>query len=339
MPTVRFTLPRNIVIEAAIEFALKLQNPIEADTVVLDAGAIEWSEPFGMLYLSAAICDLRSRRPDLKVYAENFTDQTYLLHMGFFQQCGFKVGKKPGQATGSDTYLPITTIDLSEIARRAAVRGLFVQDEIESVSKRLTSMLLQKEEGGDLFDTLNYAFRELGRNVVEHSQSKSMAFCAQYWPTKNHVEVCIVDGGVGIFRTIHSNPYLEITSDADAVNAALLPGISGKAIREELAFDNPWENSGYGLYMMSRLCADGGSFFMASGTSGIRITNHRRDMINVGFNGTSVRLFLNIEKLRKLEDMLRDYAKEGSAIAREITGKADANPSRASLMVRRLFCK
>jgi hypothetical protein len=83
----------------------------------------------------------------------------------------------------------------------------------------------------------------------------------------------------------------------------------------------------------------GSSFFLASGMSEIYIADNSKSMIDVIFKGTAVRLFLNVEKLRGLTEMLNNYAREGTAVAKEVTGRTDASPSRASLMVHRLFCK
>lgn len=66
------------------------------------------------------------------------------------------------------------------------------------------------------------------RNVVEHSKLDLIEYCGQYWPSRHMVEVAILDVGNGVRRGLRHNPYLNISSDRDALHLALLPWVSGK---------------------------------------------------------------------------------------------------------------
>ena len=84
------------------------------------------------------------------------------------------------------------------------------------------------------------------------------------------MEVAILDVGLGVRHGLRNNPDLNITSDRDALHLALLPGISGKMYRGVKRRSNDaWQNSGFGLYMTSRICRAGGSFFIASSGAGM----------------------------------------------------------------------
>ncbi|WP_092949868.1 hypothetical protein [Roseateles sp. YR242] len=51
---------------------------------------------------------------------------TYAAHMGFFRSFDLAYGNAPGQAKGSENYLPITIFDSREVEREAFEQGIEV---------------------------------------------------------------------------------------------------------------------------------------------------------------------------------------------------------------------
>ncbi len=102
-----------------------------------------------------------------------------------------------------------------------------------------------------------------------------LAFAAAiHQPHKKQAEIGILDVGVGIRNSLSKNPHLTLESDRDALNLALMPGISGKMFKGVVrnAYDyDPWQNSGYGLYAVSRLCGLGGKFLIGSGDAALSL--------------------------------------------------------------------
>src|SRR5690554_3868698 len=147
--------------------------------------------------------------------------------MGFFRAFGLKFGNEPGEAVGSITYLPLTILPVKELQEEAIKSYDHVGNIIESRSERI-ARILTRQEKGDLVDTLTFSIREILRNVVEHSGSEIIEYCAQYWPSKNLVELAVLDTGYGIMQGLSSNPHLNIKDERDALHLALLPGVSGK---------------------------------------------------------------------------------------------------------------
>ena len=256
--------------------------------------------------------------------------------MGFFTSFGVNYGKKPGEADGNSRYLPITIITDKEIRDKA--NGLEDFGEtIERISRQLSQLLTQQDKG-DLIDILTYSFREVFRNVYEHSQRNLLEYCAQYWPSKQQVELAILDRGVGIMKTLKRNPYLKITCDHEALNYCLLPGISGKmykGLRQDP--NNFWQNSGYGLYMINRLCRNGGSFFICSGNSGIEFENGSKKEFDTNFQGTALRLKIDTTRVHSISNLLRKFKEEGYRIAKELNAAKSISASTASTMLSRDF--
>ena len=178
------------------------------------------------------------------------------------------------------------------------------------------------------------------RNVIEHSQSDFVAFCAQYMPSKHQAEIAILDTGIGIRSSLINNPHLVINDDHDALNLALMPGISGKMFKGKKR--NPydaWQNSGYGLYAVSRLCGFGGKFLICSGDTALSLKPTGKEYHPLAFPGTALRMNLSSKDIKHLQAVLAKIMKDGDAIAKEILGDENIQASAASRMLSREFEK
>jgi len=288
--------------------------------------------PFGMLFIAQSVKSLRKKYPSCEIVCDNIDldgAASYAAHMAFFTSCGFPIGNNPSFRPGSTTYIPITYAYASQLRSR---------DEIEDISLGLAKQLTMSNDG-KLVDALSYSFREIIRNVIEHSESKTFAYCAQYWPTKDLVEVAILDTGIGLRKSLSDNPHLQLKSDKDAIKLALMPGISGKnyeGVKQQP--DDHWQNSGYGLYMNYRLCNEGGSFFICSGQSGMsRTTDNKSDYHDTNFSGTALRLRMNTRNLLSVSSMLDQFRHEGQSHARKFGKGAVLNASTMSVMLKDNF--
>jgi hypothetical protein len=264
-------VPASLDLSSALTFTSMLSNIEESDEYIFDFAKTRTVEPFPMLLVSSQIRRMLDKFKHARTACANYKHMTYAGHMGFFQAFGLEFGKLPGEAKGSSRYLPLTIYDCETLVKRAAEKGTEVGDEVEEVSKHLARMLCNEE--GAIYDTLAYSLRELMRNAVEHSNARQFGICAQHWPSKNRVEVAILDRGIGLQASLRHNPHLDVSDDKRAVNYALMPAVSGKAFKGARKQRGNWANSGFGLYMTSRICRNGGTFFIASGETGMLITH------------------------------------------------------------------
>lgn len=312
MSPISVQVPRRSTLEVAVAFAEEISKLPLSEEFVFQFENTGRIEPFALLFLSCELSRFRSNRPDAKCIASGFENCSYAAHMGFFQAFGLDHGKKPGKAKGSGSYLPITIFDADVIRKGAADNFEPVGEFIDNEAKRMAA-ILSRSDAGDIFDTLAYSIREIVRNVIEHSNADQFGFCAQYWPTYNSVELAILDRGVGIRDSLSRNSKLIIKDDRDALNLSLMPGVSGNpsSTSKRRTYDF-WANAGFGLYMTSRLCREGGSFFIASGTTGLYLSEEKRKYLNTPFNGTAIRLSLNTNRIRSLSDRLARYREEAN---------------------------
>lgn len=329
-------VPQNLSLRNAINFCNRLWSLEDDENYDFDFARLGRVEPFTMAYVANELKRFSEAKPGT-CSAMNFEKHSYAAHMGFFRAFGLEHGKEPGEANGSSTYIPLTILNVSDIKKEAARFGEHIGDVLEEKSKRIAT-ILTRQETGDLVDTLTFSIREIMRNVVEHSGSDVIEYCAQYWPTKHLVEVAVLDTGTGIYEGLQSNPYLEMSNERDAVHLALLPGISGKMYKgvKERKHDE-WQNSGFGLYMTNRICRNGGDFFICSNDSSVLLGSGKKEDIACTYKGTALRLRIDTNSITAYKDMLARFRKEGYEIAKQFAGEDAVKPSIASTMLARDF--
>jgi len=330
-------IPQNLSLRNAINFCNRLWELGHHDEYAFDFVNLGLVEPFTMAYVANELKRFRASKPDSKFTALNHRDKTYAAHMGFFQAFGLKFGNEPGEASGSSTYLPLTILKVKDLEQEANQTYEHVGNVIETRAERI-SKILTRQESGDLVDTLTFSIREIIRNVVEHSESEIVEYCAQYWPSKKLVELAVLDTGTGVMKGLSSNPYLKIEDERDALHLALLPGISGKMFKGvKKRRDDEWQNSGFGLYMTSRICRNGGDFFIASNDKSLFLDRNSKQDIECNYLGTALRLRIDTSKISTYSEMLAQYRTEGYAAAKKFSGKDAIEPSVASTMLARDF--
>lgn len=339
MPPLVINLPSRLDTANGINFVSQLYSKPEADEYHFDFRWMDWVEPFALLYVSYHLYDYRYKRQNAKFVAVNYSIRPahlYAAHMGFFKAFGLDFGKEPGEASGSHHYIPITIFNVEVLEGEARENYTEMGSVLEEHSRKLAQVLTRTRES-DLVDTLEYSLREMFRNAVEHSQATNFGFCAQYWPTKKEVEIAILDSGIGIKNSISANPHLNITSDKDAIYYALLPGISGKAFKGARSQRRGvWNNSGFGLFMTSEICRNGGSFFICSGESGVLLKSQQKRVLGTNLPGTAIRMILNTDHISDIKARLEEFREKGRSIASQISG-ANITPSTASSMLSRDF--
>lgn len=335
---VTINVPGSLTFANAIKFRDKICNLEPEDDYTFDFSRMSHTEPFGLLLLSDTISRFKSSQTFGESMCCNHERHTYQGIMGFFRAAGFNYGHAPGEAGGGANYLPITHLSVENIRQKADAQFKHEGVIIEEHAQRM-AMILTRQECGDLCEALTYALREVIRNVLEHSGADEVRFCAQHWPTKNRVHLAILDRGMGIRASLKRNPHLTIQSHLDALKLCLMPGVSGRmfaGVRRRR--DDVWQNSGYGLYMTSRLAIAGGNFWIMSGRNAYGITSTAvRELTISPFSGTALRISFDTTQLAQMQTKLARFQKDGAEIARRFTGANAEGASLASTMIRTRF--
>lgn len=339
--TLTITIPNRLTPDELLPFSVQLLNAAAAESYLLDFRSVGHVEPFGMLFLAAIIRQFaRSRRQlqgkTCEIRVANYADKKYASWMGLFKSFGLNHGNGPGEASGSGTYIPLTRLTISRIIGEARDEYVHHGEVIEAEAKRIAQILTQKDDG-DITETLTYAVREIMRNVVEHGETSHIWYAAQYWPTKNRVEVSILDEGIGLLPSLRRNPRLNVDSNKKAIFMALQPGVSGVTKERRRRNDGDWANSGYGLFMTSSLCQIGGNFIICNNTDTLRLDASGHRFLDCAFQGVAIRMVLDTSKIRDLDSSLSELRDKGQAIAKKL-GNEDTELT-ASKMSRMLLKK
>ena len=238
----------------------------------------------------------------------------------------------------SEKYLPVTTLYTRDFLNANGRELVAVNEAVDREAARLARTLTQLGSGYT-FDIVQYSMREIMRNVFEHSGSSNLRYCVQYWPSTRIVELIISDCGMGVYNSLIGNPAFKDIAERDALHFACLPGVSGNACAmRERASGNPWHNSGYGLYMTSRLCRNDGDFLIISSDHALVLkSDGKTDFRLANTKGTLIRLHLNLSTTQTIRSSLARYTEEGKILAEDIRGAKVLEASVASQMLRKDF--
>lgn len=292
------------------------------NTVSLLFGDYISFRPIGMLMTMSVFRRFMQKNPNLSVeflYDELNKNHTYAGTMGYFKSidsnCEF--GKEPGQAPGSGNYIPITKINIKDLMLNEI---LDQGNVIERESTRLAKIISRNNR--NLLELFTYLLRETIRNVPEHSGTNDVWICGQYWPSKNSAEIAIIDEGIGVLASLSSNPYHKkyIDSDDKALKWALYPGISvsfGPSRKPKQMSE--WDNSGFGLYVISEICKClDGEFCIISGSKGYLVTQEGEKLFDTHFDGTALHIKISTQFNLNVKSMIQQICDEGENKAKTI---------------------
>jgi hypothetical protein len=322
--------------QVALQLAADLALAEPTTDLEVDFSNAQHFEPFGMLVASSAINRLRRRAQvmgrQLIVNAGNADPEGIAGHMGFWKSIGTNLGREVSTATRNDSYLPITRIGVDELYHESGGSDPLAAGVIEQWSDRLAAILAQPRST-PLLEALSYAMRELIRNVLEHAQAEALWLAGMSWPKRNYVQVAILDEGMGVRRSLATNPNFRFATDMEALRAALRPGVSrnlGRATASPALIERAAEertdfrprlmdNAGYGLYMISTLCREAGQFLIASGSASLAFVGSGEIESATGLHGTALRLVLSPTEVQSAWDgLFEGIASRGPAARRPL---------------------
>jgi hypothetical protein len=339
MQTVKF--PTYCGEKEIFDFCTRVESYSSVEKLLIDFSSMGRIEPFTMVYIAKHIRDFNRNNKNTVVSCCGHKDKDYAANMAFFRAFGLRHGREPNCKDGNGSFVPFTILRIQTIVDEAS-KDWLVQEEQEIIERRSEHLakILSREDSGNLVDALTFSIREIMRNVFEHSESRSIEYCAQFWASYSKVEIAVIDNGIGLKKSLSKNPFIQVDCDSDAIQQALMPAISSKNYEGlRIDRDNPWHNSGFGLYMINRICRLGGNFLICSGNHGIKLDENGKQHIDLGHycKGTAVRMVLNTSKLTELSKMLALFREDGYKIAKEIKGVGMYTASAASQMLSRDF--
>jgi hypothetical protein len=321
-------LPENFNDPSAVAFACTLTQHIHEPEVQLDFRTVQFVCPYGALVIAHAVKHFSTtRRANGFKTTVQLGDKSakgaisYLRYFGFFRYINVAGEMTTEDAPGGARYLPVKILNLESL-KPTTGKGQF-QDTIETTSDRLARVIFPNTADQSAIDMLSYCFRELIRNSFEHAQVATCAVMAQRWDN-GIAEVAIADRGIGVYRALSQSH--DIKTPDEAVLQCLKPGISSGGTKQT---GSQWDNTGFGLYVVSQLGKRYGSFSMLSAERFINPSQNTNSLQQVPLPGTLVKLRVRTRDPEYWPDVLQEIVSEGEAQARKTPG-AIASASAAS---------
>lgn len=313
-------IPASLRPKDAINCARYICSQRDYDKFYYDFSALRHCPAFGMLTILNAIRSNIKKHPSsehIPVRVNEGIGGHYAAYMGLFNAVEFTdwdIGQAIENLEADERVIPIKKINREDLQKQYLEKTYVFGEMIEFASEELALTLTQNNKS-PVNDTLRFCIREIIRNAFEHADSNSIWICGQYWPTRNSTEIAIMDEGRGILGSLCLNRHYAVSSDIDANKLALQPGVSRMlGIRQDP--NDPWQNSGYGLFMSSSLCTMGGHFIISSGADTTFVDAKHQQHYLSSTQGTIICLSLKTDAIDNLSTVLPKLRKKGEEISR-----------------------
>ena len=273
-------LPSSTNAMLALAFNEQLAASRGLPEVFLDFSRMQNIEPFGLLLITSAVASLRESGCRINTTSAPSRDQKsheYLAHLGFWRelQVEHDIPIDPGSLTKNT--VPITQLAYDELFHKAGRRDPIRAGIVTEFSGKLATAITKSVDPTALWLMLEYSFREMLRNVFEHSRSNTAWLIGHTWQKIGRVQIAILDRGCGLASSLARTRRCE--NDSEAIQFALQPGVSGKdtahkrsmeeteRLFEQFPEGDPriYDNSGFGLTNTYELCRRAGTFGITSG--------------------------------------------------------------------------
>ncbi len=304
----------------SINFANFISQLEEYPTYIYDFHKMQHCRPYGLLVIASAIRNNMNCYPRASHSAINYNSTQgceFASTFGFFQSSGFDIGDLKEENDTGYRFVPIKTIS-SDYLNYEYTDTTLLNEKVNYQAVFLADTLVG-DQPKNVQEVVQYCFREMMRNVFEHAQIKELWVCGQYWPSRNEAEIAILDEGIGILKSLKTNARIHAESCSEANRLALQPGLSRTIGMKQNPYDQ-WQNSGYGLYVASTLCAiNGGYFILSSGDKTIFVNGQQQTEYSTNQLGTAICLTIQTKskKLRNFDETLEEIVREGENRAQE----------------------
>lgn len=250
---------------------------------------------------------------------------SYLRFIGFFDFIGAQRKGTPIRSSVSynNTYIPITRYRYLQFKPDTEIDPYTKPaDLIDIEAKKISCLFTPNSQPNK---TVQYIICEILRNSYEHSKSVDFFVFGQYWK-HGGIELAILDDGIGIQKTL-SKKYPELLTQEDAILKSLEAGASCAD------FDfkkNKYDNSGFGLYVLSELAKKFGCFAIVSKEKGfLQYANCTYSYDTSQYGGTMVGIRIKDIWARNYETDIDKIIEQGSVLASQ--GQYPISPSKQTL--------
>ena len=248
------------------------------DEVLFDLSKTEFIAPFGIVLLAGTISERLAQGRKSKYRRPN-KDATRKFLSGIGFNDFFRI-------SGDAHRIQSPKVQL----RRLYQIDYLLIDQVLGVFE--SSIRMSK----GVRSSLRLALNELMTNAFDHSESERGCYvCAQTYPQKKKIRLCITDFGIGIRKALKKSPeYKHLESDEESILLAVQEGITS---REKTT-------AGYGLSHINRFMnVNDGKMHILSGKGKImwdysssRKYRGKKQTMHFPFIGTIINLLINADR-------------------------------------------
>jgi hypothetical protein len=153
----------------------------------------------------------------------------------------------------------------------------------------------------DIISIMNFIITEIVENVFDHSGSCiNGVMCAQYYPTKSEIKICIADCGIGILKSLLKNK-LNVSKCA-SIKDALKLAVSKHGTGTDSFY------RGEGLFTVTKILEKCDGFFCLYSGNGAYVKKSNIERIREVplWGGTIVVMAINTNKTVSFEEAFKD---------------------------------
>ncbi len=307
--------PSQLTDRNAVQYINDIWKAKAEDTLTLNLSTLNFVYPAGLFILAVGIRNLIIQGNNLEAGGVNPNSIVilHLVYIGFFKFAGINFKNNHPNFNHNKTlkkrnYIPITTIERKIFSNE----NLAIQDQIVIKSNELAKLIYSNDISKA--DMLSYCLREVIRNVFEHAETDECYLMAQKLKDGD-AEIAIADQGIGILGSL--SKVHQINNSKSALLLALQPGISENTYPIN---NDTWQNSGFGLYVISQIGNKYGEFALLSNNTMLMRKNNVDSWLSTEINGTIVKLRANTKNAEYFSNILPTIVKEGEKEAMSIPG-------------------
>lgn len=307
----KIQIPHQLSPLNALNFSKYLASCHRENEFIYDFSHMQHCPAFGMLIVADAIRKNINSFPQATHTPINYQSTqgcNFASEFGFFQACGWDIGRLPSSTAYGTTYIPIKKISISDLQSRYLSSTIVLGEMIDRHSFELATTLTQAQDS-QATKILQYCLREIIRNSYEHGKTEEVWVCGQFWENRQSAQIAVIDSGCGIYKSLRQNRHYNPRNDKEANLLALQPGVTRTYGLKQC--DDFWDNSGYGLFMASSICCKGGFFWLCSGTDATLVNSDGQLNYQVQYNGTAICMDIHTDRIKDIEAILPEIALKG----------------------------
>lgn len=265
--------------------------------ITLDCTQVRFATPFGLCLVAATFDWLEEEGKQTTHTVLSASVGSYLARMDCLPAALAEpfVGPRNNRA---DALVEVQVISVRSEADMAAQKlaqafvGRLPDTNLSAAPDEMTGLRPGEAEE----EALAYIFTELIDNSLTHGRKHGFTnakvwVAAQYYPSKDHIRLAVVDNGCGLLRSLKDHPRLADKKDAEAIKLALEPKVSGN---RDVGLMDDSHNQGVGLSVSSELAIRaGGRVDIISGQGAVKkLRNALHIWLVPAWHGTAIEMTL-----------------------------------------------